>query len=514
MTKLSSWGRLSFTEQKLLALTNANRLPKIILDLNKKSAPEQSNLSQSKIDKSNNQTNKEPINTNTDEQRGTNINKEQITTNEISDENINSINHLVQQQAIVNINDQLSLSNEIKYTNYLPRGNGRSYGDVCTNSNGLVLSSLYLDHFIDFNPSEKWIKVQAGVILKDLQRFLVPQGYMLPVTPGTQLVTVGGAIANDVHCKNHHRYGTFGNHVKEFKLLRSDGEILTCSPNENEGYFKATIGGLGLTGVITEATLALKEVKGCLIDAENIPYSNLQEFFALANSSEADYEHTVSWIDCITGNGERGIFMRGNNSDDHEHYEINRNLKVPFEMPFSLINKFSLYSFNKLYYFVQQLKNKPFKVHYEKFFYPLDHILEWNRIYGKKGFFQYQCVIPTENGIDAISEMQKQIAQSGTGSFLGVLKTFGDYQTVGLLSFPYKGFTYALDFPNQGKLTQKLFERLDRIVLNAKGRLYLAKDVRQPRELFESGYGSQMEEFCKYRDPKCSSDLSRRLMGF
>ena len=413
---------------------------------------------------------------------------------------------------IIHLGDNDSACNG--QSNYLPRGNGRSYGDVCTNENGILLSSLYLDNFIEFNPKESWIKVQAGVILKDLQRFLVKCGFMLPVTPGTQMITVGGAIANDVHCKNHHRYGTFGNHVKSLKLLRSSGEIMNCSPSENAGFFRATIGGVGLTGMITEATLSLKKVNGPWIDAENIPYGDLKEFFELAESSENDYEHTVSWIDCITGNGERGVFMRGNNSDEAGYSEINRNIKVPFVMPFSLVNKLSLYSFNKLYYFVQSIKKNPFKVHYEKFFYPLDNILEWNRIYGPKGFFQYQCVIPPENGIDAITEMQKEIAKSGTGSFLGVLKTFGDYKSVGLLSFPYKGFTYALDFPNLGKTTERLFERLDSIVLNAHGRLYLAKDARQPKKLFEAGYGDFMGEFCKYRDPNCSSDISRRLMGF
>ena len=422
---------------------------------------------------------------------------------------------LLTSDAIPDYNDMLSKKDLSFYSNkILPRGNGRSYGDVCTNKNGILITSLFLNNFISFNPEEKTIKVQSGVILKDLQRFLIKFGFMLPVTPGTQMITVGGAIANDVHCKNHHHYGTFGNHVKSFKLLRTTGEVFNCSPNENPGLFKATIGGLGLTGIITEATLSLKQVKGVWIDAENIPYNNLDEFFDLANASEENFEHTVSWIDCITGNGERGIFMRGNNSEIPEYSEINRNITFPFEMPFSLVNKLSLFCFNKFYYFIQSLKRKPFKVHYEKFFYPLDNVLEWNRIYGTKGFFQYQCVIPPENAMDAVKEIQKEIAKSGTGSFLGVLKTFGDYKSVGLLSFPYKGITYALDFPNCGIKTEKLFECLDSIVMNAHGRLYLAKDARQPRKLFELGYGNNMEEFCKFRDPNCSSDLSRRLMGF
>ena len=200
----------------------------------------------------------------------------------------------------------------------LPRGNGRSYGDVCTNSNGILFWSGLHDSIIRFSPKNKSIEVEAGALIVDLQKFLVKHGFMLPVTPGTEMITVGGAIANDVHCKNHHMYGTFGNHVNNFELIRSNGDILKCSRSENSGLFRATIGGLGLTGYITKAELSLKEVKGPWIDAENIPYRNLDEFFQIAKESEEKYEHTVSWIDCITGNGERGIFMRGNNSSDSE----------------------------------------------------------------------------------------------------------------------------------------------------------------------------------------------------
>lgn len=396
----------------------------------------------------------------------------------------------------------------------LPRGNGRSYGDVCTNTGHTLLTNLFLNKLIDFDPENQTVTVESGVMLKDLQRFLVKRGFMLPVTPGTQLITVGGAIANDVHCKNHHKYGTFGNNLVSFVLKRTDGEVLNCSLTENEGFFRATLGGIGLTGFITQATLKLRTVTGPMIDAENIPYKDLKEFFELAKASETEYEHHVSWIDCITGNGERGVFMRGNNATESSPYsEINRNIAVPMMSPFSLVNQLSLFGFNKLYYFMQTLKNKPFKVHYEKFFYPLDNILQWNYIYGPSGFFQYQFVVPMEHGYDAVKEVQKEIARSKQGSFLGVLKTFGKVKSLGYLSFPEEGWTYALDFPNRGVETNKLLDRLDSIVKEAKGRLYLAKDVRQPRSLFEQGYGDNISEFLKYRDPKISSDLSRRLLG-
>lgn len=396
----------------------------------------------------------------------------------------------------------------------LPLGNGRSYGDVCTNSNNILLHSANLSNFVALDTKNDTLTLEAGIILKDIQRFLVPFGYMLPITPGTELITVGGAIANDVHCKNHHKFGTFGNNVVSFTLMRSDGEILECSREQNEGFFKATIGGIGLTGIILRATLKLRHVNGCLIDAENVPYKTLDEFYQIAKDSEEGFEHTVAWIDCITGNGERGIFMRGNNADDKVSYDINKSIGVPFTSPLSLVNKLSLYGFNQMYYKMQTLKKRKFKVHYEKFFYPLDGILNWNRIYGPKGFFQYQCVVPFENGFEAIKEIQKTIAKSGQGSFLGVLKTFGDIKSLGYFSFPRPGFTYALDFPNQGAKTLELFASLDEIVRSAKGRLYLAKDARQPRALFEEGYGlDNINEFLKYRDPKFSSDLSRRLLG-
>lgn len=397
---------------------------------------------------------------------------------------------------------------------FLPRGNGRSYGDVCTNSDGTLIWTGFLDRFIDFDSKNMTVTVESGMLLRELQSFLVLRGFMLPVTPGTQEVSVGGAIACDVHCKNHHKYGTFGCNVKSFKLLRSDGELLECSPSENEGFFKATIGGLGLTGLITEATLLLKKVSGSWINAENIPFYNLNDFFDLAKNSESRYEHTVSWIDCITGSGERGIFMRGNNSDRTDCKLLKGAVNFPFTPPFSLVNSLSLRLFNFFYFHAQSLKIRPFWVQYEKFFYPLDHVGNWNRIYGKKGFFQYQCVVPMSHGLDAISEIQQQIAGANEGSFLGVLKTFGSKKSPGLLSFPLHGVTYALDFPNRGERTEKLFRNLDSIVREAGGRLYLAKDSRQPKELFELGYGSVMDEFLKYVDPRISSDLSRRLMGF
>jgi len=344
---------------------------------------------------------------------------------------------------------------------------------------------------------------EAGVLLRDIQRLVIPRGWILPVTPGTRLVTVGGAIANDVHGKSHHVLGSFGDHVLKLTLLRSDGEIIHCGQNERRDWFSATVGGLGLTGMITQAEIQLRRVAGPWLDTETVPYANLNEFFQLSDDSESGWEHTVSWIDCISGGGGRGLFMRGNPADvERRQLRKARNLKMPIVPPFSLVNGLSLRLFNMLYYNINKRKAGREVTHYESFFYPLDNILEWNRMYGPKGFFQYQSVVPREVGQDAVQSMLKEIARSGDGSFLAVLKTFGNRQPVGMLSFPQPGVTLALDFPNHGARTHKLFERLDAIV----------RDARMAKELFEAGY-PRLAEFMKYRDPGISSGLSRRLMG-
>lgn len=394
----------------------------------------------------------------------------------------------------------------------LPHGNGRSYGDVCLNPNGTLWKTTGLDRFIHFDDTTGVLRCEAGILLRDIQRLSVPRGWILPVTPGTQLVTVGGAIANDVHGKNHHVLGAFGDHVRALTLVRTDGQSISCGPTENPEWFAATVGGLGLTGLILEATIQLRRIAGPWLETEHTPYTSLDEFFHLADESEASWEHTVSWIDCLSGAG-KGIFMRGNPTDTGDHpAPQGHKLTMPIVPPVSLVNRLSLRPFNMVYYHLKKWQAGRAITHYEPFFYPLDNLLEWNRMYGPQGFFQYQSVVPREVGQDAIQTMLREIARSGDGSFLAVLKTFGNRQPVGMLSFPQPGVTLALDFPNHGNRTHKLFERLDAIVREAKGRIYLAKDARMPRELFEAGY-PRLAEFMKYRDPGISSGLSRRLMG-
>lgn len=394
-------------------------------------------------------------------------------------------------------------------------GMGRSYGDECLNPNGVLWHTVGLDHFIDFDPATGLLTCEAGVLLRDIQRVTLPHGWLLPVTPGTQLITVGGAIANDVHGKNHHALGSFGDHVRGLSLARTDGETIECGPDQRPDWFAATVGGMGLTGVIVAARIQLRKVDGPWLETETLPYRSLEEFFVLSDSSEADWEHTVSWIDCVSATP-RGLFMRGRHVDvlDTRDAPVEREgqMTMPVVPPISLVNSLSLRPFNTLYFHKKKLARGRQLAHYTSFSYPLDNLLEWNRMYGPRGFFQYQSVVPRASGREATEAMIAAIARAGSGSFLAVLKTFGERSAPGLLSFPQPGVTLALDFPNQGPSTHRLLAQLDDIVRSAGGRLYAAKDARMPRDLFESGYPA-LPTFMTYRDPNLSSAMSRRLMG-
>ncbi|MBI5926247.1 MAG: FAD-binding oxidoreductase [Aquabacterium sp.] len=405
----------------------------------------------------------------------------------------------------------------------LPFGHGRSYGDSNLNPGGALLLAGQLDRFIHFDPATGLLRCEAGVLLSTIIQLVLPQGWFLPVTPGTQFVTVGGAMANDVHGKNHHVAGSFGNHVLQFELLRSDGTRMVCSPQENADWYAATIGGLGLTGLITWAEIQLKRVANPFLDTESIRFRSLEEFFELSTASERDFEYTVSWIDCaVTGKRlGRGLFNRGNHAPAVLDTRLlppglpngvaEPCLRVPLTPPISLINTLSLKSFNTLYFNKQREDVVRSLQHYRPFFYPLDALREWNRIYGPKGFYQYQCVVPPERALPATRQLLETIAASGMGSFLAVLKQFGQPASRGMLSFPEPGITLALDFPNQGPRLFKLFDQLDRIVLDAGGRLYPAKDGRMGATIFKAGY-PRWSEFKSYVDPRFSSGMWRRVM--
>jgi FAD/FMN-containing dehydrogenase len=297
--------------------------------------------------------------------------------------------------------------------------------------------------------------------------------------------------------------------------MRSSGELLVCSPTENSEMFRATIGGLGLTGFIVSVRIQLRAVAGPYFDTEVIPFGNLGEFFSLSESTEAEgWQASVSWFDCSTSKAGRGSFTRGNPSPrkaSGESEPKGLGLSIPFTPPVSFVNKLSLDAFNSAYFELQKRGAGKREVHYREFYYPLDGVGNWNRIYGPKGFFQYQSVIPMEHAASATDEMLAVIKRSGQGSFLAVLKTFGDRAPAGLLSFARHGVTLALDFPNRGEKTEALFQTLDKIVSDAGGTLNPSKDARMSRELFASGY-PKLEEFLKYRDPRIVSDFARRVI--
>jgi FAD/FMN-containing dehydrogenase len=390
-------------------------------------------------------------------------------------------------------------------------GLGRSYGDECLNPDGVLWRTAGLDRFIRFDEANGRLVCEAGVVLRDIQRLAIPRRWGLPVLPGTQFVTVGGAIANDVHGKNHHETGTFGDHVKSLRLLRTDGQEIVCGPTERPDWFAATVGGLGLTGLIVEAELQLRRLPGPWLETETISYFGLDEFFRLSEESHPAWEHAVSWIDCTSGDAVRGLFMRARPAAGEHGTWRERRLAMPLVPPVSLVNRLTLRPLNQLYWTMKRRHLGQRIAHYEPFLFPLDGIRDWNRLYGPAGFYQYQCVVPREAGYAPVRDMLAAIAKSGDGSVLAVLKTFGERWPTGLLSFARPGVTLALDFQNRASV-ETLFERLDAIVSAACGRLYPAKDARMPRAMFEAGY-PRLGEFLKYRDPGMSSAMSRRLMG-
>ncbi|MBE2295011.1 MAG: FAD-binding oxidoreductase [Phycisphaerales bacterium] len=394
-------------------------------------------------------------------------------------------------------------------------GNGRSYGDVCLNEDGDVLLTRGLDRFIAFDPATGILRAEAGVLLSEILALVVPQGWFLAVTPGTQFVTLGGAIANDVHGKNHHVAGSFAEHVRAFELLRSDGTRLCCGPEQNETWFRATVGGLGLTGLITWVEIQLQRIANPWIVAENRRFSNLDEFFALNDDYEARYPYTVSWIDCATAGRTlgRGIYMAGTHAPPGALIPAaspRRSLTIPLTPPISLVNTLSVRGFNWLYYHLPRPTRA--LTPYPAFFYPLDHLLEWNRLYGRRGFFQYQCVIPPASAHEALREILSRIAASGQGSMLAVLKRFGTRTSGGLLSFPRPGVTLALDFPNLGQKTRALLDRLDEVIRQADGAVYPAKDARMHGDSFRH-YFPQWSQFTHFIDPHFSSSFWRRVMA-
>lgn len=397
----------------------------------------------------------------------------------------------------------------------LAYGLGRSYGDSCLNDGGYLIDTAGLDYLLDFDPATGLLCCSAGVSLATILDIVVPRGWFLPVTPGTKFVTIAGALANDVHGKNHHCAGSIGCHVTRFELLRSDGTHILCSPHDNAEWFAATVGGLGLTGLILWVELQLKPIRSRNIALDSVAFHSLDEFLALTRQSEeAAFEYTVAWIDCLSGRNARGVFYRGNHVEGHSlaaKAEVGKQgPKVPCAFPEFALNRLSVKAFNTLYYSLKS-RAKQEQVDYDPFFYPLDAVRDWNLIYGRRGMVQYQCVVP-ESESAAFQEILTLISNSGEGSFLGVIKKFGTIASPGLMSFPRPGLTLALDFPFRGERTLRLFGQLDAIVQSARGALYPAKDGRMSRHMFELSYPN-LERFRPFVDPHFSSSFWRRMQS-
>jgi L-gulonolactone oxidase len=387
-------------------------------------------------------------------------------------------------------------------------GLGRSYGDSCLNSDGALIVMTNLRRVLRFDRAAGTLRAEAGVSLRELVRPTIPEGFSIPVLPGTQHVTLGGAIANDIHGKNHETAGTFGCHVRAIQLLRSDGILHDLKPGDP--LFTATVGGLGLTGIIISAEIKLEPLRTSQMDVQNIGFSGLNDFLGINQASVTAFPYSAAWIDCAHLAHLRGIYSRGRQSSEGP-LQVPRDStgwRIPIELPWSLVNYSTVRVLNALYYATHRPNNGIRRVHMNSFLHPLDHIPEWNRLYGRRGFFQYQLVVPS-SAAAAIPECMRQINKTDQRPHLAVLKAFGPRRSPGLLSFPVAGLTFALDFPNKGVSTLQLLERLDAVVREAKGRIYLAKDGRMSSQMIHSTY-PRIEEFVAYTDPVFCSDLWRR----
>ena len=386
---------------------------------------------------------------------------------------------------------------------------GRSLGDSCLNDGNNLLETARLNRVLTFDPLSGRLTAESGITLDAILRLSLPYGWFLPVTPGTRFVSLGGALANDVHGKNQHRAGTFGCHVLGFRLRRSDGSWLDCSPAENPEMFRATIGGLGLTGLITTVELQLKPVLNSWIDSETIRYGSVDEFFALSSESVERFEYVVAWVDTrATKTVAPGVFIRGNHNQDAgprvREAPSSPKVAVPFIPPVSLLNRVTLGVFNSLYYHARPCIARQ-RAAIGPFFYPLDGIGAYHRLYGPKGMIQWQALVPSQ---DAAKALLVESRRAGS-SFLSVMKVMGSIPSPGLLSFSGEGVTIALDFPYSDSLL-KVLPRLDDLVASAGGRLYPAKDARMSGRHFRTFY-PQWEQLVPFIDPKFSSSFWRRV---
>ncbi len=410
---------------------------------------------------------------------------------------------------VTTLNDSAKAAAFVKNTDaFIPRGNGRCYGDSALQSK--IFSTLALNKFLSFDTVNGIIKTEAGVLLSEVLEVIVPKGFFLPVTPGTKFITMGGAVASNIHGKNHHKDGAISQYIDCFDLMIETGAIVQCSRTENVELFVNTIGGMGLTGVILTITLRLKKIETSYIKQKAIKAKNIHAILDYFEQYQ-HYTYSVAWIDCLSKGYSlgRSILMLGehatvaelNTEQNKQPLQLHsaKQIDVPFMFPAFALNELSIKAFNFLYYNKQQQQEINNVVHYNPYFYPLDILTNWNRIYGKNGFTQYQFAIPFENGREALIKILTKIADSGCGSFLAVLKTFGKGDAFSSsLSFPIEGYTLALDF----KVSPKVFallDELDKIVLEYGGRLYLTKDARMTSATFHQAYGTAFSHSTKFQ---------------
>jgi FAD/FMN-containing dehydrogenase len=396
------------------------------------------------------------------------------------------------------------------YGSMLAYGNGRSYGDSCQNVTGAIADMRTVNRILAFDPDSGVIEAEAGTLLPEIIAHAAPLGFFPAVVPGTQFVTLGGAIANDVHGKNHHRRGTFGSHVEALTLLRSDGHIHRCTPEYNTGLFSATIGGMGLTGIILSASIRLMRVASLDVEETVTPFGSLAEFFEIAEAADAGNEYAVAWIDQLASGKDtgRGLLMTGNHSGHgaRSAEAAGSNLSVPFQPPLNVLNRPFLKAFNAAYRWKKGKTSGLRVTGYRRFFFPLDGVRDWNRLYGPNGLFQHQSVVPEAAARHAVPELLAAALKAGQGSFLTVLKRFGSIRSPGLLSFARPGYTLTLDFPNRGAATLTLLERLDAITIAAGGAVNPYKDARMGADAFAASFPDWLQ-LEAVRDPTFMSSF-------
>ena len=389
---------------------------------------------------------------------------------------------------------------------------GRSYGDSCLLDDGTMFETRMLDRVLAFNEVSGIVRCEAGCTLAALLEFCVPRGWFPPVTPGTKWVTLGGCVANDVHGKNHHVAGTFGCFVTRLGLRRTDGTELECSAESNPALFGATIGGLGLTGVMLWVELRLRRIRSARMRSRVRALHGTEAFFSGVDEDGATPEYSVAWLDTSHGGEPRGLLITGDHADEPGELAAagtTPKISVPMTLPDFALGAWSIRMMNRSYYAANVRRREIKHGHYNPFFYPLDAVGDWNRAYGEKGLAQYQFVVPRESGAEVLRETLAKARKAGHFSFLTVVKVFGAVTSPGWLSFPRPGVTVCFDFPYLGPRTDRLLEDMDRTVFAAGGALYPAKDFRMSREAFERSFPRHVE-FKSLIDPACSSNFAKR----